>query len=170
MCAADAANTEWLAGVIDQIGWPTTSMVGADAATAVFLLVQHSPDQDFQKRCLPLLEAAVTHARRRASISPCLPADYHTIVRSMRMAETTYVGLNGVTSGRYRRYEGLSTGCLGVLDTQTDMFTFIEDDWLQNFGGFGTVFDFERRRASALRLLVRAQQLVGKSGPHVRPM
>jgi hypothetical protein len=56
----DKRNTAWLKEVIDRRGWPGKSLVGADGANAAWLLVQHA-DQDraFQKRCLPLLAAAV---------------------------------------------------------------------------------------------------------------
>lgn len=41
-------------------GWPGRSLVGADGATAAWLLVQHADaDRTLQGRCLALLEAAV---------------------------------------------------------------------------------------------------------------
>src|SRR5205085_1172028 len=41
-------------------GWPGKSLVGVDGANAAWLLVQHADQgRAFQKRCLPLLEAAV---------------------------------------------------------------------------------------------------------------
>jgi hypothetical protein len=56
----DTDNTAWLMTVIDQRGWPRRSDVGEDGATAAWLLAQHAGlDPDFQRRCLPLLEAAV---------------------------------------------------------------------------------------------------------------
>jgi hypothetical protein len=56
----DQRNTAWLKEAVDRRGWPGKSLVGADGANAAWLLVQHA-DQDraFQKRCLPLLAAAV---------------------------------------------------------------------------------------------------------------
>ena len=59
MAEADAQNTMWLDGVIQQQGWPTKSLVGEDGAQAAFLIVQHSPAPQFQKKCLELLERAV---------------------------------------------------------------------------------------------------------------
>jgi len=60
MKAVDADNTEWVAGVLDERGWPTRDEVGEDGMTAVFLLVQHADDEpDLQRRALPLLAAAV---------------------------------------------------------------------------------------------------------------
>ena len=60
MSDIDKRNTAWLKEVIDRRGWPGKSLVGVDGANAAWLLVQHA-DQDraFQKRCLPLLAAAV---------------------------------------------------------------------------------------------------------------
>ena len=56
----DARNTAWMKEVVDKHGWPGKSLVGTDGAQKAWLLVQHA-DQDraFQKRCLPLLAAAV---------------------------------------------------------------------------------------------------------------
>ena len=60
MAAVDADNTAWLAGMIDQHGWPLRSRVGEQAATAAWLLAQHADGQlDFQRRCLQLLTEAV---------------------------------------------------------------------------------------------------------------
>jgi len=56
----DADNTAYMKTVIDKYGWPGESMVGEDGALAAFLMVQHADkDSQFQKKCLPLLEAAV---------------------------------------------------------------------------------------------------------------
>ena len=60
MRAVDTENTAWLATVIDQQGWPRRSEVGAEAATAAWLLAQHADrDSGLQARCLPLLAEAV---------------------------------------------------------------------------------------------------------------
>jgi len=59
MAEADAQNTMWLDEVIQQQGWPTKSLGGEDGAQAAFLIVQHSPAPQFQKKCLELLERAV---------------------------------------------------------------------------------------------------------------
>ena len=60
MMEADAQNTMWLDEIIKQHGWPTNSLVGEDGAQAAFLIVQHSPAPQFQKKCLELLEKAVS--------------------------------------------------------------------------------------------------------------
>jgi hypothetical protein len=39
-------------------GWPTLSMVGYDGVDALWLLLQHSPDDDFQRNMLPHVKAA----------------------------------------------------------------------------------------------------------------
>src|SRR5689334_11196348 len=59
MLEADTQNTMWLDEIIGQYGWPTFSLVEVDGAQAAFLLVQHSPSLQFQKKCLELLEQAV---------------------------------------------------------------------------------------------------------------
>ncbi len=58
MLAVDSANTNWLEQVIAERGWPGHSVVGEDAAHSAYLIAQHSPDPEFQKEVLRLLEAA----------------------------------------------------------------------------------------------------------------
>jgi hypothetical protein len=55
----DAQNTAWLEKVIEQYGLPGNSLVGEDGANAVFLIIQHSPNLEFQRKCLALMELAV---------------------------------------------------------------------------------------------------------------
>jgi len=56
----DVRNTAWMKEVVDKHGWPGKSLVGEDGALKAWLLVQHADlDRAFQKRCLPLLAAAV---------------------------------------------------------------------------------------------------------------
>src|SRR5438093_7463599 len=54
----DRRQTSRLREIVDEIGWPSIQRIGAEAAHAAFLLVQHA-DQDlpFQKRCLALMRA-----------------------------------------------------------------------------------------------------------------
>ncbi len=59
MLEADAQNTMWLDEIINQYGWLTYSLAGEDGAQAAFLIVQHSPSLQFQKKCLELLKEAV---------------------------------------------------------------------------------------------------------------
>ena len=59
MLEADAQNTMWLDEIIGQYGWLNYSLVGEDAAQAAFLIIQHSPSLQFQKKCLQLLKQAV---------------------------------------------------------------------------------------------------------------
>ncbi|MGW0435747.1 DUF6624 domain-containing protein [Micromonospora sp. NPDC003197] len=55
----DHVNTARLKEIIDQIGWPTVSKVGAEASSAAWLVAQHAPDDlDFMKRCLLLMQQA----------------------------------------------------------------------------------------------------------------
>lgn len=56
--AVDLENTAWLKEVVEEHGWPTTSMVGPDGEDAAWLLVQHSDaDLKFQRKCLDLMTA-----------------------------------------------------------------------------------------------------------------
>jgi hypothetical protein len=54
----DNDNTEFLAGVVDRVGWPGTGLVGSAAAHAAWLIAQHAP-AEFRARWLPLLAATV---------------------------------------------------------------------------------------------------------------
>jgi hypothetical protein len=52
----DRAHTARLKRIVAVHGWPTVSLVGADASAAAWLLVQHADhDVSFQKACLALL-------------------------------------------------------------------------------------------------------------------
>ncbi len=59
MDRVDRENSEWMKGLVQENGWPRISEVGADGAQAAFLLVQHSPDAAFQRRCLDLMTPLV---------------------------------------------------------------------------------------------------------------
>lgn len=54
----DEENTAWLAGVIDEHGWPGKTEVSEDGAHSAWLLVQHADrNRNFQKKCLELMKA-----------------------------------------------------------------------------------------------------------------
>ena len=60
MLAIDSANASWLGAVVGRHGWPGRSLVGAEAANAAFLIVQHAVhDTAFQARALALMERGV---------------------------------------------------------------------------------------------------------------
>lgn len=46
--------------IIGQYGWPGYDLVGQDGSQAAWVLVQHSGDLEFQKRCLELLTEAAS--------------------------------------------------------------------------------------------------------------
>jgi hypothetical protein len=59
--AMDDANTAWLRTVVNRVGWPGHTLVGADGAHAAWLIAQHADRHPaFQRRCLKLLDCAVT--------------------------------------------------------------------------------------------------------------
>ncbi|MCI0663476.1 MAG: hypothetical protein L0220_20615 [Acidobacteria bacterium] len=59
--SVDTANRTRLKQIIEQYGWPGKSLVGEDGASAAWLIVQHADrDRDFQKKCLTLLQEAVS--------------------------------------------------------------------------------------------------------------
>lgn len=62
----DRANTNRLKDIVAKYGWPTRSLVGAEAAGDAFLIVQHAvADKPFMRRCLPLLLAAMDRGEVR---------------------------------------------------------------------------------------------------------
>jgi hypothetical protein len=54
--SADSARTVWLRRTVGTYGWPVRRTVGAEAADAAWLIVQHSPMADWQAGMLPTLE------------------------------------------------------------------------------------------------------------------
>ncbi len=54
----DVRNTARMRQIVAEIGWPTISKVGKQAAQMAWLLVQHAGhDRDFQRTCLALMRA-----------------------------------------------------------------------------------------------------------------
>ena len=58
MVAVDSIHTARLREIIGVYGWPGVSDVGEDGAGAAWTLLQHSPDVEFQRETLPLMEDA----------------------------------------------------------------------------------------------------------------
>ena len=57
MNAIDHRDTERMKWIVNEFGWPTPEMVGAEACSNAWLLVQHADgDHPFQKQCLALIE------------------------------------------------------------------------------------------------------------------
>jgi hypothetical protein len=56
----DRFNTQRCKEIISEFGWPTFELIGKEAATSFWLLVQHADhDIEFQEKCLELLKSAV---------------------------------------------------------------------------------------------------------------
>jgi len=59
--ALDSSNTVFLRPLIEENGFPTKAMIGADGVQAAFVIIQHADNTpDFQNDMLPLLEKAYT--------------------------------------------------------------------------------------------------------------
>jgi len=66
MTAIDDSDRAQMKQIIQRYGWPGFDLVGTTDATIVWEIVQHSDDdKDFQKHCLPLLQAAVRRGQAR---------------------------------------------------------------------------------------------------------
>jgi len=59
MESTDVRITEQLKGIVAEKGWPTISLVGAEASQASATILVHSPDHDWQRRMLPVLHKLV---------------------------------------------------------------------------------------------------------------
>jgi hypothetical protein len=55
---ADSARTLRLKDIVARHGWPTRALVGKDGVEAAWLILQHSSDNAWQERMLPVLERA----------------------------------------------------------------------------------------------------------------
>lgn len=53
----DSVRSHWLRRVVRERGWPPRAVVGDSAAQAAWLVLQHSPFQDWQQEMLPVLHA-----------------------------------------------------------------------------------------------------------------
>jgi len=62
--AIDKKLMKRLEEIIQKYGWPTISMVGAEASGVAFLIVQHA-DLAFQKKYFPLLKQAAAQKEAR---------------------------------------------------------------------------------------------------------
>lgn len=56
MLRGDSVRTRRLRSIVDRYGWPTEAGAGSEAADAAFLILQHSPEHEFQSSMLPTLE------------------------------------------------------------------------------------------------------------------
>ena len=65
---------------------------------------------------------------------------YHHMIGPNRYGATTYHCLASLFPGR-QDAEPLLDGCLALLDTESDSFEFVTEDWLRDFG---EDFDFEQ--------------------------
>jgi hypothetical protein len=52
----DRSNTDRLKKIVEAVGWPRRSDVGKEAASAAWLIAQHTGDRAFQEHALELIE------------------------------------------------------------------------------------------------------------------
>lgn len=58
MTRTDSAQSRRLRELVETHGWPRAAEVGPEAAEAAFLIVQHTPFEDWQRSMLPFVERA----------------------------------------------------------------------------------------------------------------
>ena len=69
--AQDARHVARLLEIVDEHGWPGTSLVGEDGSRGAFFALQHA-DHETQKRLLPLVRDAVARGELRPSFLPLI--------------------------------------------------------------------------------------------------
>ena len=73
VASVDADNLTWLKDVVAEVGWPGSSIVGRDGASAAWLLAQHADrDPVFQRRCLDLITEAAKSGEASLTEVACL--------------------------------------------------------------------------------------------------
>jgi len=58
MARADSAHSRRLRSLVEEHGWPHAGEVGSEAVDAAFLIIQHTPFEDWQRDMLPVVEEA----------------------------------------------------------------------------------------------------------------
>ncbi len=56
LAATDHENTQKLKSMLNQRNWFSKTEIGEDGIDAAFLIIQHSPDIEFQEKMLPFLK------------------------------------------------------------------------------------------------------------------
>ena len=115
----DTRNTNRMKEIVETYGWPTTSMVGKEAASdAIFLLIHADRDIDFQNKCLSLMQIA---------------AGKQDIDLANALHDSLWNGLSAANSSEYVD-EGLDNGGYGVtvyghlVSALTEAY-YITNDW-----------------------------------------
>ena len=90
----DRLHTIRMKEIVESIGWPSISLVGARASTAAWLLVQHADRSiRFQQKCLRLMKQArrgdidrqlIAYLEDRICVNRGLPQMYGTQFRQVR--------------------------------------------------------------------------------------
>lgn len=93
--AIDSVLTRRLDSIVEEHGWPTWTMVGKEAASHAFRIVQHSPSDAFQRRMLALIESA-------ASAGEATPSDVAMLTDRLR----THDGLPQLYGTQFRIVDG----------------------------------------------------------------
>jgi len=94
----DAENTLAMKRIVEEIGWPTSSRVGTEAAHGAWLLVQHADhDPEFQEYCLERMKseagsevnaADIAYLEDRIRVNTNRPQIYGTQFYETRDEET----------------------------------------------------------------------------------
>ena len=67
--SVDQDNEKRLREIVDEIGWPTISLVGSDASNAAWLIIQHASDIEFMESCLGLMKSCTEGEIKLANVA-----------------------------------------------------------------------------------------------------
>lgn len=65
----DELNEKRLKEIVEEIGWPTISLVGTEASNAAWVIIQHASNIEFMEYCLTLMKACSASDVNQANIA-----------------------------------------------------------------------------------------------------
>jgi len=101
----NAANLKQIVAILDAYGWPKISLVGEEASSAVFLVIQHS-DLSIQEKYLPHMEIAVSENEAKKSSLAYL-IDRINIAKGGKQIYGTQMAFDNETGQVYFDYNNL---------------------------------------------------------------
>ena len=99
MVRADSAHSRRLRELVEAHGWPRSSEVGPEAAEAAFLIVQHTPFEEWQRSMLAHVERAVHAGEQDAQDYAML---YDRVQRKLGHPQRYGTQLSSTDDGRLR--------------------------------------------------------------------
>ena len=99
MRKADSINTTKVTSIIDQYGWLGADVIGPEANTAIFMVIQHA-DLPIQLKYLPIMRAAVKDGRAKPA-SLALLEDRVALKQGRKQTYGSQISWNMATNEYY---------------------------------------------------------------------